>query len=325
MSAGLSPATSDGNGARHDYGIDFTNITRRIGCARVPATTIGDGRTAARTLKGDPAMLNTLRRDRRTRRQASFNLEALDDRLVLSAAAAGAVAGLHEHRLEFRIARHEAKLEKLEARHEANLATKEASQEAMISRLEAKATSLSPVTFNSSGMVTVPGSATSTGASGATSPSTVTPAPVTTTSGSLNPGNLVPTSPVATTPIGTGTTTTTTGSNTTSPGPLPANVSAALQSLYQEFEGSGGGSSFTPSQPSDNLLQISGTSVMVNLQMGSGGNFSTFLSQVQSDGLTVSISSATYGQVDGMLPISDLPAIAQVAASVTPMSPPIIE
>jgi hypothetical protein len=272
-------------------------------------------------------MLNTLRRDRRTRRQASLNLEALDDRLVLSAAAAGAVAGLHEHQLEVRIARHEAKLEKLEARHEAKLATKEASQETMISQLEAKAASLSPVTVNSSGMVTVPGSASSTrvSASGATSAATVTPAPVTTTSGSLNPSNSVPTSPVSTTTTGTGTTTMTTSSNPTSPGTLPVNVSAALQSLYQEFEGSGGGSSFTPSQSSDKLLQISGDSVGVDLQMSPSGNFSSFLSQLQSDGLTVSTSSATYGQVDGMLPISDLPAIAQVAASVTPMSPPVLE
>jgi hypothetical protein len=45
-------------------------------------------------------MLNTLRRDRRNRRPASFTLEALDDRIVLSAAAAGAVAGVQEHRIE---------------------------------------------------------------------------------------------------------------------------------------------------------------------------------------------------------------------------------
>ena len=74
--------------------------------------------------------------------------------------------------------------------------------------------------------------------------------------------------------------------------------------------------------PSDNLLQISGTSVMVNLKMASGGDFSTFLSQLQSDGLSVSTSSATYGLVDGMLPIADLPAVATVAASVTAVPPP---
>jgi hypothetical protein len=270
-------------------------------------------------------MLNTLRRDRRTRRQAGFNLETLDDRLVLSATAAGAVASAHEHRLEVQIARHEAKLDRLEARHEAKLAQKEATQEARISRLEAQAVSSTPVTINSSGTVSVSGSgsASSTGvsASGSTSPTTATPTPITTSGGSLNPGNYVPTYPTSGTGTGTGTNT---GSNTTSPGPLPANVSAALQSLYVEFEGSGGGSSFTPSLPSDKQLQISGDSVGVDLQMSPSGNFSTFLSQLQSDGLSVSTSSAAYGQVDGMLPISDLPTIAQVAASVTPMSPPIL-
>jgi hypothetical protein len=264
-------------------------------------------------------MLNTLRRDRRNRRPASFTLEALDDRIVLSAAAAGAVAGVQEHRIEVQIARHEAKLDRLEARHEAKLATKEATQVTMISQLQARAASLTPVSINSSGMVTVSGSgststsSTGASASGTTSPSTVIPSPPPTSSGSTNPSNYVPTSPG---------TTTTTGSGTTSPGTLPANVSAALQSLYQEYE-SAGGSSFTPSLSSDKLLLISGDSVGVDLQMSSSGNFSTFLSQLQSDGLTVSASSATYGQVDGMVPISDLPAIAQVAASVTPMSPPL--
>jgi hypothetical protein len=272
-------------------------------------------------------MLNTLRRDQRTRRQAGFNLETLDDRLVLSVTAVGAVAGA-EHRLEVKIARHEAKLDRLEARHEAKLATKEAKQEAMISQLQAQAASLTAVRINSSGMVSVsaPGSASanSTGvsASGATSSSTTTPTAVTTTNGSLNPANYVPTSP-ATTTTDSGTTTTT-GSSTTSPGSLSANVSAALQSLYQEYESAGSGSSFTPSLPSDKLLQISGDSVGVDLQMSSSGNFSSFLSQLQSDGMTVSTSSATYGQVDGMVPISDLPTISQVAASVTPMAPPML-
>ncbi len=92
-------------------------------------------------------MLKTHRCDLRTRRQATFNLEALDDRLVLSAAAAGAVAGLHEHRLEVKIARHEARLDKLEARHEAKLAAKEAKQEARIAQLQASASAISAVTI----------------------------------------------------------------------------------------------------------------------------------------------------------------------------------
>jgi hypothetical protein len=105
---------------------------------------------------------------------------------------------------------------------------------------------------------------------------------------------------------------------------LPANVAAALQSLYQEYESQGGGDSFTPGQPSDKLLVISGTSVGVDLKIGSGADFNTVLSQLQADGLQVSSSSATYGLIDGVLPIAQLPAAAQLAASVTPTSRPIL-
>ncbi len=90
-------------------------------------------------------MLTTLRRDRRTCRQANFNLEALDDRLLLSAAAAGAAADIAgskaafiEHRHEVQAARHEAKLDRMEARHEAKLDRMEARHEAKLDRSEAK-------------------------------------------------------------------------------------------------------------------------------------------------------------------------------------------
>jgi hypothetical protein len=261
-------------------------------------------------------MLNALRRDRRTCRQANFNLEALDDRLVLSAGATGAI---QEHRLEVKIAQHEAKLDKLEAKHEAKLAAKEARQEAKIAQLEVKATSLTPVLIYASGSATA--NPTVVSASGTASSTTATSTAVTTTGSST----YVPSYTIAPTATGTGITTTTTGSSTASPGPLPANVTAALQSLYQEYESAGGGSSFKPSLPSDSLLQISGDSVGVSLKMSSSGDFPTFLSQLQSDGLQVTSSSATYGMVDGMLPISDLPTIAQLASSVTPTSPPIME
>jgi hypothetical protein len=110
-----------------------------------------------------------------------------------------------------------------------------------------------------------------------------------------------------------------------SPGPgssgtLPANVAAALQSLYQEYESQGGGARFTPSQPSDKLLQIRGTSVAVSLKLASGSNFDTALAQLQADGMEVGASSPIYGLIEGLLPIAELPAAAQVAASVAPAS-----
>jgi hypothetical protein len=103
---------------------------------------------------------------------------------------------------------------------------------------------------------------------------------------------------------------------------LPANTSAALQSLYQEYEKQAGGISFTPGQPTDKQLQISGTSVAVQLKMAPSGDFNTLPSDLKADGLQVNGSSATYGLVEGMLPIAELPAAARVAASVTPAPAP---
>jgi hypothetical protein len=241
-------------------------------------------------------MLTTLRRDRRSRRQADLSLEPLDDRLVLSVAGGGAVAqaagtkaALLEHRQEVQVAKHEAK-------HEAK-------QDAKLARVAVEATVVAPA---------------STGASASRSASSAAAAraAVTTSNSTPRPSRQVPAAAVTTASTGTGT-------STSSSSTLPANVAAALQSLYQEYVNAGGGSSFTPSQPSDNLLEISGASVGVNLKMGSTGDFNTFHSQLQSDGMQVTSSSAAYGLVDGMLPISELPAIAQAAASVTPMYRPV--
>jgi hypothetical protein len=107
-----------------------------------------------------------------------------------------------------------------------------------------------------------------------------------------------------------------------SSGALPANISTVLQALYLEYKAEGGGSNFTPSLPTDRLLVISGTSVAVNLKIGSGTNFNTALAQLQSDGLQVGASSSTYDLIEGMLPIGELPVAAQIAASVTPVPPP---
>jgi hypothetical protein len=260
-------------------------------------------------------MLTTLRRDRRNRRQASFHLEPLDDRLVLSAAAAGAMAeaasskaAIIEHRHEVKVARHKAKLDRMEARHEAKLARMEARHEAKLARMHGvsmPSASMTPVMIGGSMANSTHASAS---ASTSTPSTTLTPA-VTTTSSS------------------TGTNNSTSGSGTNSgppSDPLSANVAAALQVLYQEYTSSNydGGDSDDFTAPTDKLLQISGSSVAVSLKIGSGTDFNTALSQLQSDGMQVSASSTTYGLIEGMLPIGELPAVAQIAASVTPVSPP---
>jgi hypothetical protein len=94
--------------------------------------------------------------------------------------------------------------------------------------------------------------------------------------------------------------------------------------LFQEFENAGSGS-FTPGQPSDRLLVISGDSVGVNIRVDSGGEFNSVLSQLQADGMQVKSTAATYAMVSGIVPISKLPAIAQLATSVTPMSSPVVK
>jgi hypothetical protein len=265
-------------------------------------------------------MLTTLRRERRTHRQAHFDLESLDARLVLSAGAGGAAAeaagvkaAIIEHRREVRADRHEARLERMEARHDAKIARMEAHLKASAS---ANPVMIGGATSASAGTAA---SASTSGASTVAATSASTPAASTTTGTSgtvVAPGGVTVTMNPTT---GSGTTT---AGSTSSSGTLPSNVSVALQSLYQEYEGQGGGSSFTPSLPSDKLLQISGTSVEVSLKIGSGTDFNTALSQLQSDGLQVSSSSSAYDLIDGMVPIADLPAAAQIAASVMGAPPP---
>jgi hypothetical protein len=265
-----------------------------------------------------------MQHDRRTRRNAQFTLESLDDRIVLSAAAAGTAA---EAAVNTKAAlleqKHEAKLAKLEARHEATLAKAEARHEAKLAKLEAKEEAKfgkahgvpTPITINSS---------TSASTTVSASPAAVSTAPATTaSSGSTTSSGTTTAVPATSTTPGPASTTAN-STVTSSSEPLPANVGAALQSLYSEYESAGGGSTFTPSEPTDKQLVISGTSVGVNIKVSPTASFNTILSQLESDGLQVTTSSASYGLIDGMLPIADLGTVAQLSGttSVTPSSPP---
>ncbi len=248
MRPGNPPIESIGEGAR-DRSLSHLGFAFRIGLGLAPGEPIHrDGRP---DLNEESAMLNTHRRDRR----ALPASEALDERLVLSAASAAVAALHHDVRLERRL---EVRLAGMEARHGSHATRAESHLMARIARVDARIALLEA--------------------------STAPPAP--------------------------------------SSGPLPGNVASALQSLYQEYEAQGGGSSFTPSLPSDKFLQISGTSVAVDLKMAPTGDFNSFVATLQSDGVQVTSSSAAYGLVTGMVPIADLPAVAQVAASVTPSTPP---
>ena len=169
-------------------------------------------------------MLTTTRRDKRNRRQASLTLECLDERLVLSAAAAGAAAGAVMTHHEARLAQHRGAVTKrgwpagppptrcrrprLRSRSAATLRPR-------------RSASTSPRRLGC--LFSAPSSPVVTAtpvSSGATTPSitTSTPAP---------------------TPV-----------SQSSTGTLSANVAAPLQSLYNEYEAAGSGT-FKPSQPTD--------------------------------------------------------------------------
>jgi hypothetical protein len=112
----------------------------------------------------------------------------------------------------------------------------------------------------------------------------------------------------------------------TSPGPLPANVGQGLQTIYQEyqtFQSAGGTGTFTSSQA--NLIVINGTNVGVEAH-SNGGDFNAFVAALKSDGLQILASDATYGIVEGMLPITELPTIAVLpqTLSITPMYKPML-
>jgi hypothetical protein len=112
----------------------------------------------------------------------------------------------------------------------------------------------------------------------------------------------------------------------TSTGTLPANVSQPLQTLYQEYQtflSAGGNGTFTSSQA--NLIVINGTKVGVEAH-SSGGDFNAFVAALKSDGVQILASDATYGIVEGMMPIAQLPTIAvrPQTLSVTPMYKPML-
>jgi hypothetical protein len=109
-------------------------------------------------------------------------------------------------------------------------------------------------------------------------------------------------------------------------GSLPANVSVQLQSLYTQYEtyeSSGGSGTFSPT--GTNLLVIDGTNVGIQVNDTNTGNLNTLITELESDGMQVLDSSSTYGIVEGMLPIGQLPIAAQLsqALSITPMLNPI--
>ena len=132
----------------------------------------------------------------------------------------------------------------------------------------------------------------------------------------------------ATTPATTTVNANTAQSTTTaasSPSTLPANVSQTLDVIYDAY--SANPSSFPsgiPAVDGANLVVVQGSNVGIQVDDSNPAEFNTFVSNLQSVGVRITDTSATYGTVVGMVPVSDLPAVAALsdASSVSPLMQP---
>ena len=91
--------------------------------------------------------------------------------------------------------------------------------------------------------------------------------------------------------------------------PAPGNLSSQLQSVFNQFEASGGSSgsaNFNPTGLSG--LIISGNNVGIHFQTSNSDAFDKDFAQLESDGLQVSSDLPGFGIIEGMLPISCFPS-----------------
>ena len=97
---------------------------------------------------------------------------------------------------------------------------------------------------------------------------------------------------------------------------MPDNVSTALDTIYTEYENGNLSTTTGPGQ-----VEIQGSSVGVQMRTSNPADFAAMVSNAQSMGMQVTTSSAAYDTVIGFLPISELPAAAQLtgAPAITPL------
>ncbi len=108
---------------------------------------------------------------------------------------------------------------------------------------------------------------------------------------------------------------------------LPGNVAASLNVIYNAYEQNPAGfPANLPSTDGANLVLIQGNNVGIQVQDGNPSDFGTLMTELQSAGMQITTSSAQYGTIVGMLPISDLPTVGHLpeAPSVTPLLRPML-
>jgi len=92
-------------------------------------------------------------------------------------------------------------------------------------------------------------------------------------------------------------------------GPL-AKAGQDLITIYQEFQASGGSSTFVSSKAG--LIVIQGSNVGVVVNWNGTGDFNAFVTELTDLGMQVQATDARTGNVQGLLPIDQLPNVVQL-------------
>jgi hypothetical protein len=87
----------------------------------------------------------------------------------------------------------------------------------------------------------------------------------------------------------------------------PPKLDSNLNTIYRQFVSNGSSENFT--SPLASFIKIEGNNVGVDVH-GNGGDFTALVSELQGLGMQITASDATTQTVEGMLPISQLPAAA---------------
>ena len=116
------------------------------------------------------------------------------------------------------------------------------------------------------------------------------------------------------------------GTGTGSQSIFPPNVSPTLGVIYNAYEQNPGGfPANLAGTGAASLVVIQGSNVGIQVHDNNPADFDLLLTELENAGLQVTSSSAYYGTIVGMLPISQLPALATLpqAPSVTPLFQPL--
>jgi len=239
--------------------------------------------------------------NKRRRRHATFSVESLDDRVVLSTVAG--MAQMHEQlvmrmhaQIQARNSLRAAEQAQLQSRLEAH-ASLRAAQMNHLHLFSARASMVHGANVIQNMQITHPGfvhffRAPQTAINFQGNPSLVS-----------NPASSSQGSNVATQNQA--------GGNTKAQVNLPANTDQTLNQIYQDFVNSGSSADFTTNESV--LVYINGSNVGIVAHGDGSGSLDDFVSALTSLGMQVQTTDAKTETVTGMIPISKLPNAAQLS------------